>query len=395
MIQKSLSFVERFPDFKGINDRVRLLVLQGTPFCNLGCSYCYLSEQQRATKSLMPLETVHQAARFLKDSGLLKDELTILWHAGEPLTAPMSYYKEAIKILRSALSGEVDLKFDFQTNAVSVTEEWCRFINDHDLRIGVSIDGPEHIHNAYRLSKNGKGTFSAVMRGIEKLKKNNIPFSTISVVTDKTLEAPVEVITFLDQLDSISIGFNIEEVEGANKKSSVERSNPKVIEFIRNIYDWLDERGKLKKCREIKSVLRTAASAPRTSFRNRQGENKAFSIITVAQNGELSTFSPELSGLSLEGYGKFAFGTVSDSIESVVENPVFKHVFSDIEEGINECERKCRYFQYCSGGSPSNKLMENGTFASTETQQCWFRRQVFSDVVLQRLLPTELQDAIS
>lgn len=380
-----MSFVEQFPQFEGVNDRIRLLVLQGTPYCNLGCSYCYLSEKERSKKVQMDLEVVEKAAEFLKNSKLLKNELTVLWHAGEPLTVPISYYTSAIEILESHLGSEVNLKFDFQTNAVGLSDRWCEFIKEKDLRIGVSIDGPELIHNAYRITKRGSGSFSRTMAGISMLQKHSIPFGTISVITDQSIKDPENVISFLDSLNSVSIGFNIEEIEGANYTSSIKENDEKLVEFVRRIYSWLDKKGKVNKSREFKSILRTIGSIHLPEHRNRQGENKAFSIITVGYDGSLSTFSPELSNVSDPNYGDFVFGNVDDNIENIIENEKFNKVFLDIESGINRCEKECKYFKYCSGGSPSNKLMENGTFNSTSTQQCWFRKKVFTDVVSEAL----------
>lgn len=380
-----MDFSTRFPQFEGINDRIRLLVLQGTPFCNLNCTYCYLSEEQRATKSKMSEKVIIDAAKFISKSGLLKDELTVLWHAGEPLTVPVSYYEKAIDIIESELPTGLKINYDFQTNAIGLNDQWCDFIKRRGIRIGVSIDGPAHIHDSNRVTKKGNGSFEYTLKGINKLKSHGIPFSTISVVTKESLSDAVGVISFLSGLEPVSIGFNIEEIEGANITSSITRDNVQLYEFVKDLYNWLDHRGLLNKCREFKSILRSLGSLHRPFYRNRQGENKAFSIVTIDQKGGLSTFSPELSGVDHHMYGDFTFGNVVDELEAVVNNKKFQTVFNDIERGIDMCQKECKYFSFCSGGSPSNKLMENGTFSSTDTQQCWFRKKVFADVVMSGL----------
>jgi uncharacterized protein len=77
--------------------KTRLLVLQPTPFCNIDCSYCYLPD--RNDRSRMSLATVRLAARRLREDGLLGDELTVVWHAGEPLVLPPAWYEEAFAVL--------------------------------------------------------------------------------------------------------------------------------------------------------------------------------------------------------------------------------------------------------------------------------------------------------
>ncbi|WP_121634325.1 cyclophane-forming radical SAM/SPASM peptide maturase GrrM/OscB [Tropicibacter alexandrii] len=365
------------------NDRTRLLVLQSTPFCNLNCTYCYLSEQSRSTKGLMSLDIVEKAVAFLRDGGLIKDRLTVLWHAGEPLVAPIEYYREAMNRVQQQAPAGVQLDFDIQTNACLIDSAWCEFIRASGLRVGVSIDGPKEIHDEHRINRQGQGTFFETMRGVNLLKEHGIPFSTISVVTSKSVENPEHLIDFLLELDSVSIGFNVEEIEGANLESSISIGSDEVRDFVFRIYQRLKSRGQLQRCREFKTILRQVAQAGRPVFENRQGENKALSIITVDRLGGISTFSPELHGLQTPyTENGFSFGTVDGSLQQFLANLEFQAVMQEIEAGIDACRSDCKYFGFCAGGSPSNKLAENGSLSSTKTQQCWFRKTLFADTLL-------------
>src|SRR5258708_9586672 len=100
-----------------------LLVVQPTTFCNIDCSYCYLSH--RAENHRMDVATVRAIARFLRGVELPDAELSIVWHAGEPLTAPVAFYETAFEALRSD-AGTTLFRHHFQTNARLINDEWCQ-----------------------------------------------------------------------------------------------------------------------------------------------------------------------------------------------------------------------------------------------------------------------------
>jgi len=79
---------------------------------------------------------------------------------------------------------EKEVTFTIQTNGTLINEKICRVFKEREFVVGISLDGPQHIHDRNRKYESGKGSFSQVMNGIELLRKHKIPFSIISVVTD-------------------------------------------------------------------------------------------------------------------------------------------------------------------------------------------------------------------
>ena len=120
----------------------------------------------------------------------------------------------------------------------------------------------------------------------------------------------------------------------------------------------------------------------------RRGENKAFSIITVTAEGDLSTFSPELAGMKSSQSNNFIFGNVDSQLSDILGNREFNIVLNEVEAGIKRCEADCQFYSVCGGGSPSNKLHENGSFVSTETLHCKFHTQMFCKNVLREFSDT-------
>ena len=121
-----------------------MVVLQGTPYCNLNCSYCDLSAESRKQRHIMSLNTIERVFSDVFTQAVHARELSVVWHSGEPLTLSPDYYQQAIDLIYRLrdkhATKEVDLTFDFQTNAVLISDQWVRFFksNEDFVRLGVS-----------------------------------------------------------------------------------------------------------------------------------------------------------------------------------------------------------------------------------------------------------------
>ncbi len=371
------------------DDHLELLVLQPTPFCNLDCSYCYLAE--RSNTARMPFATLRRAVERVLESRFTRDELTIVWHAGEPLVLPVSWYEEAFAAIRDVV-GDRDLTIHhaFQTNGTLIDEAWCDFIRRHGIRVGVSIDGPAHLHDRNRVLRDGRGTHALAMRGIRRLQQAGIDLHVISVLTAESLEHPDALFDFYRDVGIRRVGFNIEELEGENTSSSLHRDDgdapeERVRAFMSRFLERLHAEPGVLTVREL-SGLGNAILHAREDDAPRGQESTPMRILNVGFRGEFSTYSPELLGVKSEAYGGFALGNVhTDAIDASLETERFRRLENDVAAGIERCRRECPFFFLCGGGSPANKYFENGTLASTETMHCRLSRQVIAEVVLDDL----------
>src|SRR5262249_61061110 len=110
---------------------LELLVLQPTPFCNINCSYCYLPNRQ-STRRMSP-ETLDRIFRWVFDSGLVFEPFPLLWHAGEPLVLPVSFYETALDLLSKHNAPKVPVLQSFQTNATLIDPAWLEFLRHTDI----------------------------------------------------------------------------------------------------------------------------------------------------------------------------------------------------------------------------------------------------------------------
>jgi uncharacterized protein len=365
---------------------IELLIIQGSSFCNIDCKYCYLPD--RANKKKISLATVETAIRKVFDEKLVKEEFSIVWHAGEPTALDIEFYEKVTELLEAIVPDGCKVNQHIQTNATLINQAWCDFFKRSKMIVGVSIDGPQFIHDANRVTRSGKGTFDKTMQGINFLKTNNIEFSVIAVVTANSLDYPNEIYNFFKELGPTSLGLNIDEEDGANLRSTIQaEQEQKLRNFWSTMYDLQLQKDNYLHIREIfnfnEMLLKSDFEGQHVYFGQMVSPLK---IITLDTDGNFSTFSPELIGMKDESYVNFNLGNVhTDSYRGMLESEKFTRMFSEIMTGIRLCSETCEYFKMCGGGSPSNKLYENKSFATTETKYCRYTRKIIIDSILEKM----------
>lgn len=349
--------------------QTRLLVVQPTPFCNINCSYCYLPH--RSVKQRLAFDLAEIIFRKLFRFPTVRDSVTIVWHAGEPLVLPVDYYERMFGLVRDLAPPDLEIRHSIQTNATLISGEWCELIKKWGINIGVIIDGPRELHDIYRKQRNGFGSFERAYEGMRKLQQAGIPFHVISVLTLESLQEPEKMLRFYAENAIEYVCFNIEEQEGANARSRLVTSRSADVSyrsFLEHFIELAMQRRYYIGIRELDNCVGAIRGAG-DPVRNEQAE--PFGIISVDCNGNISTFSPELLGLQHEHYGSFCFGNLlEDDFKEIAGRVEKSALYADIREGLRQCSELCAYYGLCGGGAPSNKIYEIGSAASTETAYC-------------------------
>jgi uncharacterized protein len=339
----------------------------------------------------MPLDTIRKIAQRLLEDGLLGHALTIIWHAGEPLVMPRSYYEAAFSIIAETIGSVCQVSHSIQTNATLIDEEWCTLFKKFQVRIGVSVDGPQHLNDQHRKTRQGKGSYKLVLKGMETLRRNQVPFHVISVITADSLPFADELHDFFITQGIRDVGFNFDEVEGPHATSSLQGQESVHYSFYQRMLEHAIAADGRYQIRELSNAFRLIAQGlPHYSWQEQSWPGNAqtmpFAIITVAWNGSFSTFSPELLGQTSSEFNDFVLGNVAQSgFLQAANSPIFLKIWNQIREGTAACQKSCAYFNYCGGGAPANKFYENSSLNSTETLYCRAMIQRPFEVVLQQL----------
>ena len=176
--------------------------------CNMACHYCYYSSKGAVSDSAqrMPddiLET-YICQHIQAHPGPV---VRFSWHGGEPTLLGIDFFKKAVDFQKKYPPAGVLIQNGIQTNGTLLDETWCRFFKKEGFSVGLSLDGPEHLHNIYRTTKSGKGTHSRVMLGQQLLQKNQIPYDILCVVHHHNVDHPLDVYRFFKKIGAVYIGF--------------------------------------------------------------------------------------------------------------------------------------------------------------------------------------------
>lgn len=177
--------------------------------CNLACKYCYYLEKSLLFEKHSP-QVMDDALleKFIHDyiGAQTTQEVLFTWHGGEPLMRPLQFYKKAVALQRKYAAGR---RIDncLQTNGTLLTDEWCRFFKEQGWLVGVSVDGTQEMHDAYRRAKGGGPSHHKVMQGIRLLQKHGVEWNALAVVNDFNADQPKEFYHFFKEIGCRFIQF--------------------------------------------------------------------------------------------------------------------------------------------------------------------------------------------
>jgi uncharacterized protein len=277
----------------------------------------------------------------------------------------------------------IHLRHSIQTNGMLLTPEWCDFLKRWDVGLGVSIDGPQRLHDSYRVTRSGRGTFRRTLDGIRLLRSTGVPFHVITVLTRESLDAADELLNFYLEEGIEDICFNVEESEGDHVSGLF--AAPNLHDQFRSFLDrfWQNARRhpEIRFIREIHGMLPRIFRPEGEAMRNVQVE--PFGMLNVDCHGNVSSFSPELLGLKNAAYNDFVIGNILvSSLETMQRSTAMAAMARDIAAGVEACRARCGYFSICGGGAPVNKLTENGSFCSERTSFCALTQMIPTDLIL-------------
>jgi uncharacterized protein len=192
--------------------------------CNLDCKYCFFLSKDvlyPRSKFRMADDTLEAYVRQVIESQA-SSHVTIAWQGGEPTLMGLDFFRRASALARKHLRPGASLEHTIQTNGILLDEEWCEFLRDHTFLVGLSVDGPQAMHDAYRVDKTGAPTFSQVMCAARLMQQYRVEFNVLCTVHDANVGHPLELYRFFrDEIGTQFVQFI----------PIVERATPETIEI--------------------------------------------------------------------------------------------------------------------------------------------------------------------
>jgi uncharacterized protein len=168
--------------------------------CNLDCSYCFFLSKEMlypGSRFRMAEDLLDTYLRQLIESHESASEVTIAWQGGEPTLMGLGFFRRSIELAERYLQSGQRAAYTIQTNGTLLDDEWATFFKEHDFLVGISIDGPREMHDAYRVNKGGNGSFDQVMDGLAVLREHGVEFNTLTTLHSANADHGREVYCFL------------------------------------------------------------------------------------------------------------------------------------------------------------------------------------------------------
>jgi uncharacterized protein len=195
----------------GFPSAFHLLAKPTGAVCNLDCSYCFFLSKEMlypGSRFRMADELLETYLQQLIEAHAGVPEVTIAWQGGEPTLMGLDFFRRSVELTERHLTPGQRAVITIQTNGTLLDEDWCEFFKENDVLVGISIDGPRELHDAYRVNKGGKGSFDDVMRGLGHLRDAGVDWNVLTTVHAMNGDHGLEVYRFLrDECDAKFIQF--------------------------------------------------------------------------------------------------------------------------------------------------------------------------------------------
>jgi serine-type anaerobic sulfatase-maturating enzyme len=179
--------------------------------CNLDCEYCFFLSKEMlypGSRFRMAEELQETYVRQLLEAHARSPEVVVAWQGGEPTMMGLDFFRRSLDLERKYAAPGQRVLNTIQTNGTLLNDEWGGFLKENDFLVGISVDGPREMHDAYRVDKGGKPTFDRVMRGLSVLKRHEVDWNVLTTIHAVNGDHGRAVYAFLrDELGAAFIQF--------------------------------------------------------------------------------------------------------------------------------------------------------------------------------------------
>jgi uncharacterized protein len=323
--------------------------------CNLDCHYCYYLQKEW----LYPQTTSFRMADDLLEEYIVQQieiapgsEIYFSWHGGEPTILGLDYFRRIVDLQGKHRPSGRCIVNSIQTNGVLLTDDWCRFFAAEHFAVGLSLDGPSALHDAYRVTKDQKATHRQVMKGYRLLRQHRLPVDLLCVVHAQNVQHPLDVYRFFKEIKAQYLSFiPLVESQPDSPGGVSERTVPAPAfgDFLCAIFDeWVrQDIGRI--------VVQTFEEAARPAF---------------GLDHSLCIFRPTCGDVPVvEHNGDFYkcdhFVTPEHRLGNIRETPLRELLGSPAQEAFGRAKQEtltrhcqaCDVRSMCNGGCPKDRII--------------------------------------
>lgn len=342
--------------------------------CNMRCGYCWFHEGNQTFRrgDVMPNAILRALIAQLLE--LNPSHCSFLWHGGEPLLAGIPFFERAIRFQKELNPSGAEIENSVQTNGTCLTERWATFLYEHRFKVGVSLDGPEHIHDRHRKYASTKGSFGDVLRGVQRCQQYGIDVGVIAVVTAQSAEYPEEIYRFFRSNNIRSMAFNPAFDRGQDGSVTLYSvSDDAFSKFLGRILElWLAEDNPDVVIRQLTEPMKCLLGArPTTCIYS----GACSDFLTIDASGVVRTCHSTKDGRAR------LLGNIQESpLRVLMRTEEYVEFEGWVRIVPNECT-SCEWFSICNDGCVDHRIRKDGNSSdSGKYLFCGSRKQVFQQL---------------
>lgn len=168
------------------------------PLCDIRCDYCFYLEKRALFDEDSPYRMSDEVLAAYIERYVAAQPTPVVefvWHGGEPTLMGLDFFRKVVELQRPHRAHK-EIRNSVQTNGLRLNDAWCEFFREHGFLVGISLDGPQAIHDRYRKDNLGRGTFDRVMAGVRLLQQHGVDFNVLACVGRETAHHALEVYRF-------------------------------------------------------------------------------------------------------------------------------------------------------------------------------------------------------
>lgn len=344
------------------------------PKCNLDCQYCFYLEKTKLFaphhQFRMPDDVLEQYVRHYIESQPT-EEVVFSWQGGEPTLLGVGFFEKAVAFQKQYGQGR-KIQNSFQTNGTLIDDAWGRFLRENDFLVGISIDGPAHLHDVYRVDRRGKPTFDKVLRGLEKLQQHEVDYNTLTVVNRLNAKHPKEVYRFLKGIGSRYLQFiplverEIIDPDEAKEgcladppQSSTSNQDAKVTDWSVRPFDYGEFLTTIFRHWVKKDVGKIFVQMFDTTLGNYVGAPPSLCVFSPRCGNALAMeHNGDVYACDHYVYEDYRLGNVMEqSLASMIQSPQQKRFGEEKTTALPGYCLDCRFRFACHGGCPKHRFL--------------------------------------
>lgn len=324
------------------------------PVCNLSCTYCYYLPKNKLYPGIknfrMPDDILENFTRqYIQSQPEGVQEIQFSWQGGEPTLLGLPFFKRAVELQKKYTRPGMTILNTLQTNGTRLDDAWGKFFHAESFLIGISIDGPEKVHDRFRLSPDGRGSHREVMRGLEILHRHAVEFNTLTVVNRLNGDQPLATYDFLKETGSRFFQFiPIVEREQSGVVTPESVGSRQWGRFLKGIFERWREADVGEIFVQLFDVfLGLYMGLPSSLCAHAETCGRA---VALEHNGDLYScdhfvFRPYLLG-----------NLKNTPVSSLLDGDFQKEFGEKKRSALPLICRNCRYLPLCHGGCPAHRF---------------------------------------